>query len=66
MCDSAYAVTDLESNIPQQCDQFVQLLLQCFIRLLIEQDQQINIGFRVQLASAVAADRNQGQRGRHG
>ena len=62
----ADAVSDLQPNVPQYADQFLQALLQGCIRLLMQQDQQVYVGMGIQLAASIAAHRHQRQLGRHG
>jgi len=63
-----------QADVPQQRDQFVQLVLQAFIRrvpgqeffrLDIQQNEQIDVRFWIQLAAAIAAGRDQRNAFRH-
>jgi hypothetical protein len=59
-------VADFEADVPEEADQLLELRGQQAVGLLRQQDQQIDVGRRVQLASTVAADCNQRERRRHG
>jgi hypothetical protein len=63
--DGAHAVADFESDVPEQADQLFEARGQHAVGLLWQQDQQIDVGRRVQFAASVTADRNQRQRRRH-
>jgi hypothetical protein len=56
-------VANFEADVPEMADQALQLFLQRVVGLLRQQDQQVDVGGRVEFAAAVAADRSQGQRG---
>ncbi len=53
-----------QPDIPEQADQFLELRGQHAAGRLGQEDQQIDVGGRVQFASAVATDGNQRQRSR--
>ncbi len=53
-------MSDFQADVPQHADQLVKLLLQGRIRLVhIQQNQQINVRFGVQLTASVTAHRDQ-------
>jgi hypothetical protein len=52
-------VADLQAHIPEQREERLQCLLQ-FLRFAVEEDEQVDIRSRVQLAAAVAAHGDQG------
>ena len=62
--DAAHAMTDIEPDVPQQPDQFLQLRRGHGARLRVsfvgQQDQQIDVGTGIEFAATVAA--NSGQR----
>ena len=62
----AHTVTDLHADVPQLADQILQALLQFFIGLLRQQDEQVDVGFRKEFGAPVTAHRNQCQFRRHG
>jgi hypothetical protein len=57
-------VAGFEADVPEHADQSFEPGSQHAAGLLRKQDQQIDVGSRVQLAAAVAADGDQRQRGR--
>ncbi len=61
--NGAHAVADFQPDVPQFPDQLLQLLLQRFVRLLRQQDEQVDVGLRVELGAAVAAHCDQRQIG---
>ena len=54
---------DFQLHIPQQGQQFPDLLRLSVGQLFTAQDEQVNVGKRMQLAPAIAADGHQGQIG---
>ena len=60
----SHAMAGFEAEVTKQADQLLQLRCQHAVGWLGQQDQQIDIGCRVQLTSAIAADRDQGKRRR--
>ena len=70
LVDAAHAVADVEADVPQQADQLFELrrgrgVLGGMV-VIGQQDQQIDVGTRVEFAAAVSADGGQGQVLRHG
>src|SRR5574343_176572 len=62
--DSANAVPKLQADIPEMADQAFQFPLLRLIRFLTQEDQQIDIGGRVELTTAVTADSGKRDRSR--
>ena len=62
LVNGADTVTDLEPDVPEQADQLLKLRLEAGVGRFIEQEQQVDVGFRPQLSAAVAADRHEGER----
>jgi hypothetical protein len=56
-------VADFEPDVPEVADQALQLFLRGLAGFRWQQDQQVDIRCREQLAATVAADRRQRQRG---
>ncbi len=56
----AYGLADLETDIPQEGDEVGQRLTIGRVVVLLQQQQQVDVGMRVQLAAAVAAHGEQG------
>ncbi|SUX87267.1 Uncharacterised protein [Citrobacter koseri] len=54
---------DFQLHIPQQGQQFPDFLRLSVGQLFTAQDEQVNVGKRMQLAPAIAADGHQGQIG---
>ena len=54
-------MADFQADIPQKGDKFFQLVAGCLFRLAGAQDQQVNIGMRMQFATAVTAHGDQRQ-----
>src|SRR5471032_2390613 len=61
--DRTHALTDFQADVPQQGQKTLDGLAKDLMIITVEQDQQIDIGVRVQLATAIAADRQQGDIG---
>ena len=59
--ERAYAVADLELDIPQQRQQFAHLLRLLIGEFFAAENQQVDVGERVQLAAAIPPDRDQRQ-----
>jgi hypothetical protein len=57
--DRANALADFQADVPQQRQKTLDGITENFMVGAVQQDQQINVGVRVQLATAVAADRDQ-------
>jgi hypothetical protein len=58
----SHGVAGFESDVPKDADQLLQPRSQHAVWLLRQQDQQVNVGGRVQFTSTVAANCNQGKR----
>jgi len=59
-------VAGLQPDVPEQADQLLEAPGQRLIGLLRQQDEEIDVGGRVQLATAIAADRYEAKRSRQG
>jgi len=57
----AHAVADLQAEIPQQRQEGLEAAGQLGVLAVRQQDEQVDVRMRQQLAAAVAADGNQGQ-----
>src|SRR5690606_6814449 len=58
--DAAHALPDLQADIPEKGEKALNGATECFVVGAAQQDQQVDVGVGVQLAAAVAADRQQG------
>src|SRR5690606_16558703 len=59
--DTAYTVTDFQADIPEQGKEAADcLVILLAAAALTQRDEQVDVRVRVQLAAAVAADRQQG------
>ena len=55
------AMADFESDIPEASDQRFKLFSKRLVRFLVEKNQQVDVGGRVQLTAPIAAYSAQGQ-----
>src|SRR5699024_8210201 len=53
--DRPYAVADFEADIPQRSDQTLEQPLDVGVRRSREQHENVDVGIRIELATAVAA-----------
>src|SRR6185503_9719198 len=63
--DGAHAVADLEADVPEAADQALERLALRGARLLREQDEEVDVRAREELAAAVAAGRDERGLARH-
>ncbi len=63
LVDRAYALADFQANVPQQCQKTLDGIAKDLMVGAVQQDQQVDVGIGVQLATPVAADRYQGDVG---
>ncbi len=63
LCQRTYAMADLQPEIPQEGDELADGIGQRSFRLVLQQDQQIDVRMGVQLATAVTANCHQGNSG---
>ena len=54
-----HAVADLEPDVPQEREEPADRLVRVVLGRAVEQDEQVDVGLRMQLAAAVAADRDE-------
>jgi hypothetical protein len=57
--DRTHALTDFQADVPQQRQKTLDGVAENFVIGAVEQDQQIDIGIRVQLTATITADRDQ-------
>ena len=61
--DRAHALPDFQADVPEQGEEALDRRAEDLVVGAVEQDQQVDVGVRVQLAAAVAADGQQGDVG---
>jgi len=62
---AAAAVTDFDADVPQRCQQSLDGGRRDDVGVLRQQDQQVDVRMREQLAASVPADRDERRRGGH-
>jgi len=55
-------VADFQADVPEMTDQAFQFCLHRGAGFLRQQDQQVDVGSRVEFAPAIATNRSKGQR----
>ncbi|GIX22614.1 MAG: hypothetical protein KatS3mg121_1397 [Gammaproteobacteria bacterium] len=58
--DGAHAVADLQAQVPEQADETLDPVAQGVQGVVLDEQRQVHVGVGVQLAPAVAPDRDQG------
>ena len=62
--DGAHAVADFQADVPEAADQALQLGFRARAGGLRQQDQQVDVGGRIEFAAPVTANGSEGDRGR--
>ena len=63
LVDRAHALADFQADVPEQGEKAFDGLAEDFVIIAAQQDQQVDVRVRVQLATAVAANGEQGDVG---
>ncbi len=61
----AHAVTDIEADIPEQADQRLQAGMVGDVAVVVDKEEQIDVGCRIEFTPAITTDRHQRHIGRH-